>query len=172
MSSWGSPPYSLFQKQKDCERNTDQKLATYTMLQPNVKNVVIVDGQFSNNGNFSGYDSLGTERYHIPARMMTRLGYAKGANEKIEFPLFATVVLKSFAARLDANGQPIPNADGTFGIKDRPTVTSLFTTLEAGVDANVANKSYDLAIKAAVKKAESSFGFEESTLSAITSVAG
>jgi hypothetical protein len=137
----------------------------------NVQNVVIVDGQFSNNGNFSGYDALGTERYHIPARMMSRLGYAKGQNEKVEFPLFATVVKKSFAPRLDANGQPIPNADGTFGIKDRPTVTSLFTSMEAGVQANVACKQYDRAVKQAVQKAETSFGLTEDALSQITSLA-
>lgn len=142
------------------------------MSQTNVQNVVLVDGQFSNNGNFSGFDALGTERYHIPARMMTRLGYAKGQNEAVKFPLFATVVLKSYAPRLDANGQPIPNADGTFGIKDRPTVTSLFTSLEAGVEANVATKGYDLAVKAAVKKAETSYGVSESTLAAVENIAG
>lgn len=137
-----------------------------------VQNVVIVDGQFSNNGNFSGYDALGTERYHIPARMMTRLGYAKGQNEAVTFPLFATVVKKSFAPRLDANGQPIPNADGTFGIKDRPTVTSLFTSLEAGVEANVATKGYDRAVRAAVKKAESSYGLTDNVLDAVKAIAG
>lgn len=137
-----------------------------------VQNVVIVDGQFSNNGNFSGYDALGTERYHIPARMMTRLGYAKGQNEAVTFPLFATVVKKSFAPRLDANGQPIPNADGTFGIKDRPTVTSLFTSLEAGVEANVATKGYDRAVRAAVKKAETSYGLADNVLNAVQAIAG
>lgn len=137
-----------------------------------VQNVVIVDGQFSNNGNFSGYDALGTERYHIPARMMTRLGYAKGQNEAIKFPLFATVVKKSFAPRLDANGQPIPNADGTFGIKDRPTVTSLFTSLEAGVEANVATKGYDLAVRSAVQKATSSYGLTDNVLDAVKAIAG
>jgi hypothetical protein len=135
-----------------------------------VQNVVIVSGQFSANGNYSGWDLLGVERYHIPARMMNSLGYAKGANEQVEFPIYASVVKKSFPPRLDADGQPIPNPDGTFGIKDRPTVTALFKTLEQGITANVANGEYARRVNNAVRKAETASGLTEETLSTINDI--
>jgi len=135
-----------------------------------VQNVVIVSGQFSANGNYSGWDLLGVERYHIPARMMNSLGYAKGANEQVEFPIYASVVKKSFPPRLDADGQPIPNPDGTFGIKDRPTVTALFKTLEQGITANVANGEYARRVNNAVRKAETASGLTEEMLSTINDI--
>jgi hypothetical protein len=135
-----------------------------------VQNVVIVSGQFSANGNYSGYDLLGIERYHIPARMMNSLGYAKGANEQVEFPIYASVVKKSFAPRVDADGNAIPNPDGTFGITDRPTVTALFKTLEQGIAANVANGEYARKVSIAVRKAETADGLTEETLTAINDI--
>lgn len=138
------------------------------MEHKNIQKVVIVSGQWSKSGNFSGYDVLGAERYHIPARMMASLGYKNGDNPT--YPLFATVVLKSYAPRLDADGKPIPNADGSVGIKDRPTVTSLFATEQAGVQAFVDSVSFAHNVDKALKAAESAAGVSASSVSELESL--
>lgn len=138
------------------------------MEHKNIQKVVIVSGQWSANGNFSGYDVLGAERYHIPARMMASLGYKK--DDVVTFPLYASVVQKSYAPRLDANGNPIPNADGSIGIKDRPTVTSLFTTKQAGIDAFVDSTSFARDVNIALKAAESAAGISASSVSELESL--
>jgi hypothetical protein len=127
-----------------------------------IQKVVIVSGQWSTTGNFSGYDVLGTERYHIPSRLMTTLGFKQ--NDVVTMPLFATVVKKSFPARLDANNNPIPNADGTFGIKDRPTVTSLFKTKQDGINAFVDATGFSRDVDAALKEAESAANTKSTTI--------
>jgi hypothetical protein len=127
-----------------------------------IQKIVIVDGQWSTNGNFSGWDILAVERYHIPARLMATLGYKK--DDVVQMPLFATVVKKSFSPRLDKDGNPIPNADGTFGIKDRPTVTSLFKTKQDGVNAFVDATGYSRDVDAALRAAESAANAKSTTL--------
>ena len=134
-----------------------------------IQKVVIVSGQWSATGNFSGYDVLGTERYHIPSRLMSTLGYKNG--DVVTMPLFATVVKKSFPARLDAAGNPIPNADGTFGIQDRPTVTSLFKSKEDGISAFVNATGYARDVDAALKAAESAVNAHFSTINKLEAMA-
>jgi hypothetical protein len=134
-----------------------------------IQKVVIVSGQWSGTGNFSGYDVLGTERYHIPSRLMASLGYKK--DDVVQMPLFATVVKKSFPARLDDKGAPIPNADGTFGIQDRPTVTSLFKTKQDGVNAFVDATGYARDVDVALKMAESAANANSTTLSKLEALA-
>lgn len=137
-----------------------------------IKKIVIVSGQWSTNGNFSGYDILGTERYHIQARLMESLGYKKGGErETVTFPLFATVVNKSFTARVDADGNKIPNADGTFGVTDRPTVTSLFKTERDGIDAFVGATNYSRNINIALMNADSIAGVSAASIAALEALA-
>ena len=134
-----------------------------------IQKIVIVSGQWSSNGNFSGYDVLGTQRYHIQTRLMESLGYKKG--ETVQFPLFATVVNKSFPARVDADGKKIPNADGTFGIQDRPTVTSLFKTEIDGINAFVGATNYSRNVDLALKNADSAAGASAASIAALEALA-
>jgi hypothetical protein len=100
---------------------------------------------------------------------MASLGYKNG--DIVAMPLFATVVKKSFPARVDADGNKIPNADGTFGIQDRPTVTSLFKTKQDGVNAFVDATGYARDVDAALREAESAASAKSTTLSKLEALA-
>lgn len=67
-----------------------------------MKEAVIVSGNFSPNGNFSGYDGLG-ERIFISKRQIANLGWSKDSD--VKYPFYSTVVTKEFD-KLDEEGNP------------------------------------------------------------------
>jgi hypothetical protein len=125
---------------------------------------VINNGNYSASGAFSGYTAKG-ERVHIFARQMESLGYAKG--DVVTFPFYVLGEEKSYAPRIGADGTPIANADGTFGVKDRLTATAIFKTVEALGQAYVDDATLDARINAMVNQAVKSYSLDSESIGAL-----
>lgn len=124
--------------------------------------VMLVRGQFSDKGNFSGYNSKGV-RIHVPAIMMNELGYAKDAKDaegkpvKIEYPLYACVVERTFNVLNDEGEE----TDETF---TRAQAGSIFKTRQEAIDAMNSDDLLALEAQAELYKGAKSFGLTEDTL--------
>jgi hypothetical protein len=125
---------------------------------------VITSGNFTENGNFSGYDMINT-RLHIHKRQMEAAGWNK--IEDVKFPFFAVGAVKQIG-QLDENGEAKLNADGSPVLIDRLTATSVFATEEAIVAAHVANQSLDIKISAALHAVAKSSGLSEKAVAALS----
>jgi len=66
--------------------------------------MAIQSGNFSEKGNFSGYNAGGV-RVHVSANTMKALGFDKANVSTIQFPLYACVVERSFNT-LNDSGEP------------------------------------------------------------------
>lgn len=132
-----------------------------------MQNLVINAGNFSANGNFSGYTATGL-RVHIYGRQLETLGYKK--QEDVKFPLFVSAVEKTYGARLDEQGNEVPYADGSLTMT-RLTATAVFKTQEEGVAANIADKTYAIEIANGVKKAYDLAGISQTDLKALVDAA-
>ena len=132
-----------------------------------MQNLVINAGNFSANGNFSGYTSTGL-RVHIYAKQLAAIGYNK--QEDVKFPLFVSALEKTSGARLDEKGNEVPYADGTLSMT-RLTATAVFKTKEEGVAANIADKTYAIEIANGVKQAYDLAGINPSTLQDLVNAA-
>ena len=118
-----------------------------------MKKFIINNGKFSDKA-FSGYTAKG-ERIHVHARQMEALGFTKESEMKDVYPFYVIAEPKDYPARLDTAGQPIANADGTFGIKGRLTATAIFKSIDslsqAFVDEATLDARVDNAINTAIK---------------------
>lgn len=116
--------------------------------------MIINSGNFSSNGNFSGYN-FKNERIHIHGRQMEALGYKPG--DKIEYPFFIVAENKTYGARLDASGNPIPYADGKLTMT-RATATAVFKTKEEYINAFVLDKVLEAEVASAIKREMNAVG--------------
>ena len=116
---------------------------------------IINNGSFSAKG-FSGYTAKG-ERIHIFERQMESIGIKKGDDLKGKLPFYVLAEPKSYGARLDDKGQPIPNADGSFGITNRLTCTAIFSSIDQLGQAFVEEKTLDARIDKMVNDAVASY---------------
>jgi hypothetical protein len=132
-----------------------------------MQNLVINAGNFSANGNFSGYTSTGL-RVHIYGRQLEAIGYK--TQEDVKFPLYVSALEKTYEARLDEAGNPVPYADGEFKMK-RLTATAVFKTKEEGVAANIADKTYAIEIANGIKKAYDLAGIDQADLQDLVNAA-
>ena len=105
------------------------------------KNFVIINGNWTEEGNYSGYDTLG-QRVHIYARQMESLGFKKG--DKVP-QLFCVGEVKSYT-RTDDQGKEIPGSEF-----NRLTALSVFKTKDELVGAHIASKSIDAEVRKALK---------------------
>lgn len=132
----------------------------------NSRNFSIVSGNFTESGNFSGYNALG-ERLHIHAKQMAGAGITP---ETLAFPFFAIGTVKQIG-QLDENSEPKLNADGTPVLIDRLTATSVFTTkaalLQAHVDNSMLDSEVSIAIAVATATVAKSSGLSEKALAAL-----
>lgn len=124
--------------------------------------VALVRGQWSDKGNFSGYTSKGV-RIHVPSLMMGELGYAKDAKDaegkpvKIEYPLYACVVERTFNVLNDEGEE----TGETF---TRAQAGSIFKSRQEAIDAMNSDDLLALEAKADLYKSAKSFGLTEDTL--------
>ena len=128
--------------------------------------MIINSGNFSSNGNFSGYN-FKNERIHIHGRQMEALGYKPG--DKIEYPFFVVAEKKTYGARpkLGLDGKPelnddgtpkfIPYADGKFTMT-RDTATAVFKTKEEYINAFVLDKVLEAEVASAIKREMNAVG--------------
>jgi 2-hydroxychromene-2-carboxylate isomerase len=126
-----------------------------------MKTVAILSGNFTETGNFSGYNASGT-RIHINGRTMESAGIKKG--DAIKFPLFATVVEREFNV-LDAEGNP---TEEKF---KREQAGAVFTNKQALIEAVNADKLLAVEAEADLKAKATAVGLTEEAINALQSVA-
>ena len=131
-----------------------------------MKNFAIHSGNFSANGNFSGYTALG-ERLFIHKTQMSGLGLEAGALPK--FPFYAIGATKMIG-QLDSNGQAAVNADGTLVQVPRLQALSIFANKEALTSAHVDTATLDIEIKSAISGAATSAGLTQSAIDSLLAV--
>ena len=132
------------------------------------RNFSIVSGNFTESGNFSGYNALG-ERLHIHGRQMEA---ADITAETLAFPFFAIGTIKQIG-QLDENGDAKLNTEGTAVLVDRLTATSVFTTkaalLQAHIDNSMLDSEVNIAVAVAAATVAKSSGLSEKALTALLS---
>ena len=131
-----------------------------------MKNFAIHSGNFSANGNFSGYTALG-ERLFIHKTQMTGLGLEAG--KLPSFPFYAIGDTKMIG-QLDANGQAAVNADGSPVQVPRLQALSIFANKEALTSAHVDTATLDIEIKSAISGAATSAGLTQSAIDSLLAV--
>lgn len=126
-----------------------------------LKNISITSGNFTENGNFTGYNLLG-ERVHLYKRQMEQLGWTK--NEDVKFPFFAVATEKEYQ-RVDENGEA---TDETF---TRLTATSVFKDETTLINAHVGNASTEAKIAKAVATAMKAIALTDEQVEALANSA-
>lgn len=134
-----------------------------------MRNYSIVSGNFSANGNFSGYTALG-ERLFIHKTQMASLGYSKDNASTLKFPFYAIGATKQIG-QLDENGKTKVNADGTPVTVDRLQALSVFATKDNLTQAHVDTATLDIEIKSAIKQQASAKGLSENAINAMLELA-
>lgn len=126
-----------------------------------MKQVAILNGNWSTNGNFSGYNAAG-ERIHIPGRQFESLGITR--DSQIDFPLYALVVTREFS-RLDADGKP---TEEKF---TRAQAGSIFKTKQAMIAAANADKLLAVETAKALQTEVKAAGLTEDAFKALAEYA-
>lgn len=132
-----------------------------------MKNYVINNGQFTANGNFSGYTALG-ERVHIFGRQMQALGWTKP--EQVVFPFYAIGTTKQIG-QLDANGKPLVDASGQPLVADRLTALSAFKSREEIKQAHADAALLDIEISQEIRNQAANAGLSQKAVDALANVA-
>ena len=118
--------------------------------------MLINSGNFSENGNFSGYNVKG-DRVHIFARQMKGLGINTDADFAAAGSIYVRAVNKVYGARLDANGNPIPYRDGSLSMS-RLTATAVFKTEADYINAMASDATTDAKVKHRIAQEYASIG--------------
>lgn len=126
-----------------------------------MKNISISSGNFTDKGNFTGYNLLG-ERVHCFKRQMEQLGWSKDAD--VKFPFFVVAAVKEYQ-EVDDEGNP---TDETF---ERLTATSVFKSENDIINAHVANASTEAKINKAVQSAIDKLELSEEQLAELANAA-
>lgn len=121
--------------------------------------VALLRGQFSDRGNFSGYNSAGI-RIHVPGQMMKDLGYTP-ESEKVDFPLYACVVEREFNVLAE---------DGVTETGEkfkRLQAGSIFKTKREAIDARNADALLEAEAESELFKSAKEYGLTEQQLTAL-----
>jgi len=128
------------------------------------KNYVINNGNFTANGNFSGYTALG-DRVHFHKRQMDSLNWSK--LEDIKFP-FYTIAKMTQIGQLDTAGKPVMDAlTGLPTTSDRLTALSAFKTREEIKQAHADASLLDIEIAQEIKSQATTAGLTEEMFKAL-----
>ena len=134
-----------------------------------MRNYSIVSGNFSANGNFSGYTALG-ERLFIHKTQMNSLGFSKESDKPVSFPFYAIGATKQIG-QLDENGKAKVNVDGTPLTVDRLQALSIFGSKESLTNAHVDTATLDIEIASAIKSQASAKGLSETAINKLMELA-
>jgi hypothetical protein len=127
-----------------------------------MKTVAIISGNFTETGNFSGYNASGT-RIHVSGRTMESAGIKKG--DTVKFPLFVTVVEREFNV-LDENGNP--KEGETF---KREQAGAIFTNKQSLIEAVNADKLLAVEAEADLKAKATAVGLTQEAINALQELA-
>jgi len=133
----------------------------------------ISSGQFTSQGNFTGYTTSG-KRVHIYKRQMESLGITftddNKPNEPVKFPIYCLAEEKSYTNRLGADGKPVESPDGTTGFT-RLTALSVFASDDALGGAIAEEFTLKGKIQNIVREKASNAGLTDSQVDALLAVA-
>jgi len=117
----------------------------------------ILSGNFTENGNFSGYNLKG-ERFHIHKQLMAAQKWVK--NEDVKFPFYVIAGNREFT-KVDANQEPLMKQDGTPDTFTRLQASAVFTTVENLANAFAQDALLDAQIAKVIKATVSAEGLTE-----------
>ena len=130
------------------------------------KNYVINNGNFTANGNFSGYTALG-DRVHFHKRQMDSLGWSK--NEDIKFPFYSIAKMTQIG-QLDTSGKPLMDAlSGLPVTADRLTALSAFKSRDEIKQAHADASLLDIEIAQEIKSQATTAGLSDEMIKALAS---
>jgi hypothetical protein len=132
-----------------------------------MKNYAIQSGNFTQNGNFSGYTAKG-ERVFVHKNQMTGAGWAK--QEDVKFPFFAIGAIKQIG-QLKEDGTPKTKEDGSAVLVDRLQAMSVYPTQAGLIAAHVAEATLNVSIASAVAAEAKSAGLTEEQLKGLLEMA-
>jgi hypothetical protein len=123
---------------------------------------VINNGQFSANGNFSGYTATGV-RVHIYARQMSAIGWE--ADEDVKYPFYVLAKEKEITP-FEADGKTLSETKSI-----RLTATAVFTTVDALASAKGEVVLVEAKVNSIIAKQAVAAGLSEDTMKDLLSVA-
>jgi len=132
------------------------------MTSTTLMTAVINNGQFSANGNFSGYTATGI-RVHIYARQMSALNWE--ADEDVKFPFYALAKEKEITPYL-ADGKTPSDTKAI-----RLTATAVFLTVDALAAAKGEEVLVEVKVNTIIAKQAVAAGLSEDALKDLLSVA-
>lgn len=134
-----------------------------------MKNLAIVNGNFTTNGNFSGYTVKGSkERVFIHKRQMESVGWK--TNEDVKFPFYVISEVGQINP-FDGDGKPQTNPDGSLKMVERLSASAVFTTKDALLSAHVDVATLDIEIRAAVGVKAKAAGLTNEAIAALEAAA-
>ncbi len=123
---------------------------------------VINNGQFSANGNFSGYTATGV-RVHIYQRQMSAIGFE--VDEDVKYPFYALAKEKEITPFM-ADGKTLSETKSI-----RLTATAVFTTVDALAAAKGEVVLVEAKVNSIIAKQAVAAGLSEDTMKDLLSVA-
>jgi hypothetical protein len=123
---------------------------------------VINNGQFSANGNFSGYTATGV-RVHIYARQMSAIGWE--ADDDVKYPFYALAKEKEITPFM-ADGKTLSETKSI-----RLTATAVFTTVDGLAAAKGEVVLVEAKVNSIIAKQAVAAGLSEDTMKDLLSVA-
>ena len=132
------------------------------MTSTTLMTAVINNGQFSVNGNFSGYTATGV-RVHIYARQMSAIGWE--ADDDVKYPVYALAKEKEITP-FEADGKTLSETKSI-----RLTATAVFTTVDALAAAKGEVVLVEAKVNSIIAKQAVAAGLSEDTMKDLLSVA-
>jgi len=132
------------------------------MTSTTLMTAVINNGQFSANGNFSGYTATGV-RVHIYARQMSAIGWE--ADDDVKYPFYALAKEKEITP-FEADGKTLSETKSI-----RLTATAVFTTVDALAAAKGEVVLVEAKVNSIIAKQAVAAGLSEDTMKDLLSVA-
>jgi len=132
------------------------------MTSTTLMTAVINNGQFSANGNFSGYTATGV-RVHIYQRQMSAIGFE--ADEDVKYPFYALAKEKEITPFM-ADGKTLSETKSI-----RLTATAVFTTVDALAAAKGEVVLVEAKVNSIIAKQAVAAGLSEDTMKDLLSVA-
>jgi len=132
------------------------------MTSTTLMTAVINNGQFSANGNFSGYTATGV-RVHIYQRQMSAIGWE--ADDDVKYPFYALAKEKEITP-FEADGKTLSETKSI-----RLTATAVFTTVDALAAAKGEVVLVEAKVNSIIAKQAVAAGLSEDTMKDLLSVA-
>ena len=132
------------------------------MTSTTLMTAVINNGQFSVNGNFSGYTATGV-RVHIYARQMSAIGWE--ADDDVKYPFYALAKEKEITP-FEEDGKTLSETKSI-----RLTATAVFTTVDALAAAKGEVVLVEAKVNSIIAKQAVAAGLSEDTMKDLLSVA-